>query len=25
VDLNHVEGSGAHGRITVRDVEGAQD
>jgi hypothetical protein len=25
VDLNDVEGSGAHGRITVRDVEGAQD
>jgi hypothetical protein len=25
VDLNDVEGSGAHGRVTVRDVERAQD
>jgi 2-oxoacid dehydrogenase-like protein with E3 subunit-binding domain len=25
VDLNDVEGSGAHGRITVRDVERAQE
>ena len=25
VDLNDVEGSGAHGRITVRDIERAED